>query len=85
MVPLEVSNGAEVAMPAVSQPSLIQGGFGKRASSRRAWRRKTAARAAAPLLVPLALALTLGVILAVSSSGQQTTHVTQTTSSTGHR
>lgn len=62
--------------------SLIEGGFGNRPRVRWARRRRTA-RAAAPLLVPLALALTLGVILAVSSSGTQSTHVTQTTSSTG--
>ncbi|MGH3171422.1 MAG: hypothetical protein ACRDN0_36875 [Trebonia sp.] len=73
--------------------SLIEGGFGNRprasqprrvSQSRRAGhsRRRKTARAAAPLLVPLALALTLGVILAVSSSGSQTTHVNQTTSTT---
>ena len=67
-----------------TRPSLIEGGFGERTSSRRSRRRKSAARAAAPLLVPLALALTLGVILAVSSGAPRTTHVTQTTSSTGH-
>jgi hypothetical protein len=71
-------------MLAGSRPSLIEGGFGKRASGRRTRRRKTAARAAAPLLVPLALALTLGMILAVSSTAPRTTHVTQTTSTTGH-
>lgn len=59
--------------------TLIQGGFGNRATSakRRARRRRTA-RAAAPLLIPLALALTLGVILAVSS-GAPTSRVTQQT------
>jgi hypothetical protein len=63
---------------------LIEGGFGNRPRPRasRARRHKTV-RAAAPLLVPLALALTLGVILAVSSSGAQTTHVNQTTSNSG--
>ena len=57
--------------------TLIEGGFGNRASTakRRAKRRRTA-RAAAPLLIPIALALTLGVILAVSS-GAPTSHVTQ--------
>lgn len=68
--------------------SLIEGGFGNRPrvgqSRRRAGqaRRRKTVRTAAPLLVPLALALTLGVILAVSSSGSQATHVNQTTSST---
>lgn len=70
-------------MRAASRPTLIQGGFGNRAGDRRTRRRRSAARAAAPLLVPLALALTLGVILAVSSGAPQTTHVTQTTSTTG--
>jgi Na+/glutamate symporter len=63
--------------------TLIEGGFGNRASmaKRRARRRRTA-RVAAPLLIPLALALTLGVILAVSS-GTPTAHVNQqSTSST---
>jgi hypothetical protein len=64
--------------------TLIEGGFGNRATSakRRARRRRTA-RAAAPLLIPIALALTLGVILAVSS-GAPTSHVTQQTSTTGN-
>lgn len=66
-----------------SRLSLIEGGFGSRASGRRNRRRKSAARAAAPLLVPLALALTLGIVLAVSSNGPHTTRVTQTTSTTG--
>jgi hypothetical protein len=63
--------------------TLIEGGFGNRASStkRRARRRRTV-RVAAPLLIPLALALTLGVILAVSS-GAPTSHVTQQSSTTG--
>ena len=65
------------------ESSLIEGGFGNRPRTRSTRGRKTV-RAAAPLLVPLALALTLGVILAVSSGGSQTTHVTQTTSSTRH-
>lgn len=72
-------------MLAGSRPSLIEGGFGNRTGDPRTRRRKNAARAAAPLLVPLALALTLGVILAVSSGAPQTTHVTQTTTTTtGH-
>jgi hypothetical protein len=64
--------------------TLIEGGFGNRATSakRRARRRRTA-RAAAPLLIPIALALTLGVILAVSS-GAPTSHVTQQTSTAGN-
>ncbi len=64
--------------------TLIEGGFGNRASStkRRARRRRTA-RAAAPLLIPLALALTLGVILAVSS-GAPTSHVTQQSGNSAH-
>ncbi|HEV3382201.1 MAG TPA: hypothetical protein VG142_14650 [Trebonia sp.] len=62
--------------------SLIDGDFGNRSRVRQARRRRTA-RAAAPLLVPLALALTLGAILAVSSGGPRTTHVNQTTSSSG--
>jgi hypothetical protein len=66
-------------MRAGGGPSLIEGGFGNRASKRRRARRRTA-RAAAPLLVPLALALTLGVILAVSSGGPRTAHVNQTNS-----
>jgi hypothetical protein len=63
--------------------TLIQGGFGNRATGadRRRIRRRRTARAAAPLLIPLALALTLGVILAVSS-GSPTTHVNQQTSGT---
>lgn len=69
-------------MLAGSRPSLIEGGFGNRASGRRSRRRQSAARAAAPLLVPLALALTLGVVLAVSSSAPPAPHVTQTTSTT---
>jgi hypothetical protein len=60
--------------------SLIEGGFRERPRVSQERRRKTA-RAAAPLLVPLALALTLGVILAVSSSSSQPTHVNQTTTS----
>jgi hypothetical protein len=72
-------------MLAGTRSSLIEGGFGKRTSSRGARRRKSAARAAAPLLVPLALALTLGVILAVSSgAAPHTSHVTQTSSNSGH-
>jgi Na+/glutamate symporter len=61
--------------------TLIEGGFGNRASvaKRRARRRRTA-RAAAPLLIPVALALTLGVILAVSS-GTPTAHVNQQSTS----
>ena len=70
-------------MLAGSRATLIEGGFGNRTSSRRARRRKAAARAAAPLLVPLALALTLGVMFAVSSSAPHTSHVTQTTSTSG--
>lgn len=71
-----------------SRPALIEGGLRTRperyrARGRRSRRRQTAARAAAPLLVPIALALTLGVILAVSSSAPPTTHVTQTTSTSG--
>lgn len=66
-----------------SRPSLIEGGFGDRASGRRVRRRKSAIRAVAPLLVPLALALTLGIALAASSKTPHTTHVTQTTSTTG--
>jgi hypothetical protein len=64
--------------------TLIEGGFGNRASSakRRAARRRRTARAAAPLLIPVALALTLGVILAVSS-GNPTSHVTQVSTTTG--
>ena len=64
--------------------TLIEGGFGNRASSakRRARRRRTV-RAAAPLLIPLALALTLGVILAVSA-GAPTSRVTQQQSSTAN-
>ena len=64
--------------------TLIEGGYGNRATSakRRARRRRTA-RAAAPLLIPIALALTLGVILAVSS-GSPTSHVTQQTSTAGN-
>ena len=61
--------------------TLIEGGFGNRASTekrsdRRTDRRRRTVRAAAPLLIPLALALTLGVILAVSS-GAPTAHVNQ--------
>jgi hypothetical protein len=67
--------------------TLIEGGYGNRASSakRRAAKRRRTARAAAPLLIPVALALTLGVILAVSS-GPHTSHVTQmsTTTSPSH-
>jgi hypothetical protein len=61
--------------------TLIEGGFGNRASAakRRARRRRTA-RVAAPLLIPVALALTLGVILAVSS-GSPTAHVNQQSTS----
>jgi len=65
--------------------TLIEGGYGNRASTtkRRAKRRRTV-RAAAPLLIPVALALTLGVILAVSS-GSPTAHVNQqSTSGTAH-
>lgn len=64
-----------------SRPTLIEGGIGNRSGSRRSRRRRTA-RAAAPLLVPIALAVTLGIILLASASAPQTTHVTQTTSST---
>ena len=61
--------------------TLIEGGFGNRASdARRRTRRRRTARAAAPLLIPIALALTLGVILAVSS-GAPTTHVNQQSTS----
>ena len=57
--------------------TLIEGGYGNRASSaKRRDRRRRTARAAAPLLIPLALALTLGVILAFSS-GSPTAHVNQ--------
>ena len=70
-------------MRAGSGPTLIEGGLRDRPGRRRAQRRRSAARVAAPLLVPIALALTLGVILAVSSGAPPTTHVTQTTSSTG--
>ena len=57
--------------------TLIEGGFGNRASeARRRTRRRRTVRAAAPLLIPIALALTLGVILAVSS-GTPTAHVNQ--------
>lgn len=65
-----------------SRPTLIEGGIGNRPRDRR-YRRRRTARAAAPLLVPIALAITLGIILVASSSAPQTTHVTQTTSSTG--
>lgn len=68
-------------MQSGSRPTLIEGGIGNRPGGRRYRRRKTA-RAAAPLLVPIALAITLGVILLASASGPQTTHVTQTTSTT---
>jgi hypothetical protein len=65
----------------VGSVTLIEGGFGNRASdARRRTRRRRTARAAAPLLIPIALALTLGVILAVSS-GTPTTHVNQQTTS----
>lgn len=61
--------------------TLIEGGFGNRASeARRRTRRRRTVRAAAPLLIPIALALTLGVILAVSS-GTPTAHVNQRTTS----
>lgn len=45
--------------------------------SRGARRRRRAARVAAPIAVPMLLALTLGIILAVSSSDQRVTHITQ--------
>ena len=65
----------------VGSVTLIEGGFGNRASdARRRTRRRRTARAAAPLLIPIALALTLGVILAVSS-GTPTAHVNQQTTS----
>jgi hypothetical protein len=65
----------------VGSVTLIEGGFGNRASdARRRTRRRRTARAAAPLLIPIALALTLGVILAVSS-GAPTTHVNQQSTS----
>jgi Na+/glutamate symporter len=61
--------------------TLIEGGFGTRASiARRRARRRRTARAAAPLLIPVALALTLGIILAVSS-GTPTAHVNQQSTS----
>jgi hypothetical protein len=57
--------------------TLIEGGFGHRASSaKRHDRRRRTVRTVAPLLIPLALALTLGVILAVSS-GAPTARVNQ--------
>ena len=56
--------------------TLIEGGFGNRASdARRRTRRRRTARAAAPLLIPIALALTL------VSSGTPTAHVNQQTTS----
>jgi hypothetical protein len=65
----------------VGSVTLIEGGFGNRASeARRRTRRRRTARAAAPLLIPIALALTLGVILAVSS-GAPSAHVNQQTTS----
>jgi Na+/glutamate symporter len=65
----------------VGSVTLIEGGFGNRASeARRRTRRRRTVRAAAPLLIPIALALTLGVILAVSS-GTPTAHVNQQTTS----
>ena len=61
--------------------TLIEGGFGNRASvAKRRAKRRRVSRAAAPLLIPLALALTLGVILAVSS-GSPTAHVNQQSTS----
>jgi hypothetical protein len=64
--------------------TLIEGGFGNRASStKRRDRRRRTARAAAPLLIPLALALTLGVILAVSS-GAPTARVNQQSTTSSH-
>jgi hypothetical protein len=60
--------------------TLIEGGYGDRASTaKRRTRRRRTLRATAPLLIPLALALTLGVILAVSA-GAPRAHVTQETS-----
>jgi len=65
--------------------TLIEGGFGNRASgAKRHSRRRRTARAAAPLLIPLALALTLGVILAVSSGAPTSRVNQQTTSSSSH-
>jgi hypothetical protein len=61
--------------------TLIEGGFGNRASvAKRRAKRRRVSRAAAPLLIPVALALTLGVILAVSS-GSPTAHVNQQSTS----